>query len=82
LCVSLNKQDCINRVNEIYSQLFSLHQKNISHGDPRLANLVLVGSDYKWINFRNSRISGTKIAFKDDLKILTSSMFDSTIADD
>jgi hypothetical protein len=79
--VSISKTDCLKNVKEVYSQLFSLHNEGISHGDPRLANLILIDSNFKWIDFRNSRITGTKKAFRDDLKILTASMFDSTTYD-
>ena len=36
---------------QILETLTALHRSSIIHGDPRLANVVFVNNQYKWIDF-------------------------------
>lgn len=41
-------------IEEVINALFALHRVNIAHGDPRIPNIVVVNSTYKWIDLRMS----------------------------
>mmetsp|Transcript_11806 Transcript_11806/g.10692 ORF Transcript_11806/g.10692 Transcript_11806/m.10692 type:complete len:308 (+) Transcript_11806:457-1380(+) len=79
---SLDKSYCLGIVNELYSELYSLHKLGKAHGDPRIANIIRVEGTLKWIDFRDLSYVGSKSAFRVDLKILTSSIYNSLIVED
>ena len=73
LGLALTREYIVANIPIIFRELFNLHNFLISHGDPRLANLILVDNKLKWIDFRGCFLKGTPVAFKDDLKILIAS---------
>ena len=42
---------------QLFETLGALHQQNILHGDPRLANAIYVQREVRWIDFRNSVVA-------------------------
>jgi hypothetical protein len=54
--------------------LFTLHKSNVIHGDPRIANLLKLDGDLKWIDFRESQTVTTKISIRHDVEILFKSL--------
>ena len=65
---------------KVYETLGALHQKNVVHGDPRLANAIsMVGQGIRWIDFRTSVVAvDTKCVLSklQDMKILVQSCCD------
>lgn len=61
---------------QLFETLGAFHEKNILHGDPRLANAIFVQGSVRWIDFRNSvvAIDSASVAFKrQDMRILVES---------
>jgi serine/threonine protein kinase len=60
-----------NDMKAIVTSLHYLHQNNIIHGDPRLQNIILVGTNQKKLKWIDVREIGT---FETDVKILWKSL--------
>jgi len=61
---------------QVFSSLGALHERNILHGDPRLANAIYVEGAVRWIDFRNSVVAvnnGLLSLKRNDLEILVKS---------
>lgn len=64
-------------IKQIVISLVALHQASLTHGDPRVDNIILVNGSLKWIDFRQC---GSGIQFNEqskinDLKILIKSAY-------
>jgi tRNA A-37 threonylcarbamoyl transferase component Bud32 len=54
--------------------LAQLHTAKVIHGDPRIANVIIVDKTYKWIDFRDS-YDFTEIGRRNDLALFLESSF-------
>lgn len=59
-----------------FDTLVKLHQAGFTHGDPPLANILLVNSEAKWIDFSCASTSTSNGVFQEDAKMLLKSMLD------
>lgn len=59
---------------ELVALLYALHSKEIIHGDPRIDNVLRLGSDLKWIDFRDCETVTTKVNKRHDVKIFLKSV--------
>ena len=63
-----------NFVEKVVGALVTLHSHKIVHGDPRLPNIVQVGKDLHWIDFREARFDNdVSSAYVKDMRILVAS---------
>lgn len=54
--------------------LFTLHNNNIIHGDPRIQNALLLDGVIKWIDFREIEVVTTKVSLRRDVHLLCASL--------
>jgi tRNA A-37 threonylcarbamoyl transferase component Bud32 len=54
--------------------LYLIHKSGHTHGDPRIQNVLLVGNEVKWIDFRETEFVTTKLSLTKDVNILYSSI--------
>jgi DNA-binding Xre family transcriptional regulator len=59
---------------ELVALLYALHSKDIIHGDPRIDNVLRLGSDLKWIYFRDYEMVTIKVNKRHDVKIFLKSV--------
>lgn len=59
---------------ELVALLYELHSKNIIHGDPRIDNVLRLGSQLKWIDFRQYETVTTAISIYHDVMIFLKSV--------
>ena len=59
---------------ELVALLYELHSKNIIHGDPRIDNVLRLGSQLKWIDFRQCETVTTAISIYRDVMIFLKSV--------
>ena len=62
----------------IFRKLVSLHCVDIVHGDARLANIILVNGQLKWIDFLSSHVTSSHVEFKNDAVSLLKSIYGQT----
>lgn len=64
---------------DLIRSLARLHQKQIIHGDPRIQNVVIVGGNLRWIDFRGTKlqINGV-LSMRRDMEVLLRSLGVST----
>jgi hypothetical protein len=66
---------------DIFMSLVNLHLLKIVHGDARLANVILVDTSLRWIDFMNSHITYSRTEFKNDAVALVKPMYGSGKSD-
>ena len=59
---------------ELAVSLHGLHSHDMIHGDPRIANALMLGGAVKWIDFRHSDNLSTAISRRHDVYILYESI--------
>ena len=68
---------------QLFGSLGALHQQNILHGDPRLANAIYVQGKVRWIDFRASVVAidvASVTSKRRDMVILLKSCCDNLMA--
>uniref|UniRef100_A0A7S3DVK4 Protein kinase domain-containing protein n=1 Tax=Entomoneis paludosa TaxID=265537 RepID=A0A7S3DVK4_9STRA len=68
---------------QLFETLGSLHEQNILHGDPRLANAIYVQGEVRWIDFRSSVVAidaASVTSKRRDIAILIKSCCDKLMA--
>jgi len=61
-------------IENVGALLAQLHTAKVIHGDPRIANVIIVDKTYKWIDFRDS-YDFTEIGRRNDLALFLESSF-------